>query len=124
MMDLSGRRWAHLWIVLNVVGLITWIIAAWILWPWPNYGYCDFWPPPTWKFLVATTQGAVWMVELIVLCVVGARAFRRRSVVAPLAVLATAIVWFGLARHDFNPNAVPGDGCFPDTTMNEARERE
>jgi putative copper export protein len=115
MKDRLSHRWAYWWIGFNVIGLIAWTIAAWVVWPWPNYGYCDFFPPPTWKFLVATIQGIVWMLEAIVLCIVGVRAIKRRDVVSPLAVLATTVLWFSLSRHDFNPNAIPGDGCFPDT---------
>jgi hypothetical protein len=96
--------------VLNTLAVAAWLLIARKLGSWPEYGYCDF-PEVSWVLLFWEVQRLMWVFQLIVLLVVTIRAIRRRDPTVAAAVGMTAAVWLALALHDFNPNAVPGDGC-------------
>jgi hypothetical protein len=99
------------WLTGNAIALITWLLIAWAIWPWPNYGYCDF-LVASWRFVFAESPFLIFLGHVVLLLVVLGYAVLHRKATVLFAVLFTAVVWFVLAGYDFNPNAVPGDGCF------------
>jgi len=105
------RNPVALWLCFNVMAICVWLLLARLLWPWPNYGYCDI-PVFSWVYFFDISRILVLLVELVVLLVVTIRAVPRRDFARPVSVLATVAMWYALARFDFNPNAIPGDGCW------------
>lgn len=99
------------WLTGNAVAIIAWLLTAWAIWPWPNYGYCDF-PVASWRFLFAEAPFLMFLSHVALLFFVLGYAALHRKALGLCAVLVTAVAWFFLAGHDFNPNASPGDGCY------------
>jgi hypothetical protein len=95
-----------------VVLLFFWAGVAWINWPWPNYGYCDFWPPLTWDFVAGLVPNFAFLISAAAVLVAVVRAAATRTWFGLFATIATALVWFLIAQHDFVPDAPPGDGCY------------
>lgn len=108
-MRISRRIWW--WLASNALALITWLLIAWAIWPWPNYSYCDF-PVGSWRFLFAESPALIFFGHVVLTIFVLSYAVSSRRATGLFAVLFTAVLWFLLAKHDFNPNAVPGDGCY------------
>jgi hypothetical protein len=99
-----------LWLGLNIAALAVWLFIAWRVWPWPNYGYCDF-PELSWVFWFDFAPRFILLLQLLVFFGMAVRALRRRQFLGSLAVLLTTAAWFALASYDFNPDAQPGVGC-------------
>lgn len=56
------------WLTGNAIGLIAWLVIAWAIWPWPNYGHCDF-PVAPWRYLFASTPGRLFLAHVIFLII-------------------------------------------------------
>ncbi len=99
------------WLLANAIALVLWLLIAWRIWPWPDYASCDF-PVSSWRFLFSITPGLITLAHLVFGPIILVFLAGRRQFVAAFSIAITALLWFGLAMINFNPDANPGDGCY------------
>jgi len=110
--------------------LAFWAIVAWINWPWPEYGYCDFWPPPSWDLVAFDLPMFAFLLSILALPVAIYRAAKRGNRIGLYATFASIVLWWLIGHFIFDPHAVPGDGCYDDSfdspsnnSLERSRER-
>ncbi len=111
MLKIPIPRIAYWWLIGHFIVLAIWLLIAWAIWPWPNYGYCDF-PVSSWRFLFAATPVLIFFCHVPLSFLLLGYAVLRGKKLNFFVILFTAAIWFLLARYDFNPTAIPGDGCY------------
>lgn len=104
------RRSVVWWFAVNMVAFASWAAVALTHWPWPNYGYCDI-PIYSWSLFADSAPAIFWTFSVIALLVVAYRAYQRRNVALLVAAAITTLAWTLLARHNFVPDAIMGEGC-------------